>query len=148
MCDTIYLVTRVQYVEEVWDMLRRESKGSISFSFGSRQPAFHFEGSKIITLFSGRAISEQHLLSGWGAVNSMCVFLNHTPSYKEAVEPGYVYIWSPHAQLTSQKKFQFRHLESQKKKSNLTIDLLSLGIYAPGPQVLTYRPQILQGVRI
>ena len=34
------------------------------------------------------------------------------------------------------------------KKSNLTIDLLSLGIYAPGPQVLTYRPQILRGVRI
>ena len=31
---------------------------------------------------------------------------------------------------------------------NLTIDLLSLGIYARGPQVLTYRPQILRGVRI
>ena len=35
-----------------------------------------------------------------------------------------------------------------KKKSNSTIDLLSLGIYAPRPQVLTSRPQILQGVRI
>ena len=35
-----------------------------------------------------------------------------------------------------------------KKKSNLTIDLLSLGISAPGPQVLTYRPQILRGVWI
>ena len=35
-----------------------------------------------------------------------------------------------------------------KKHFSLTIDLLSLGIYAPGLQVLTYRPQILRGVRI
>ena len=32
-----------------------------------------------------------------------------------------------------------------KKTVNLTIDLLSLGIYAPGPQVLTYRTQIFAG---
>ena len=30
------------------------------------------------------------------------------------------------------------------KKNILTIDLLSLDIYAPRPQVLTYRPQILR----
>ena len=35
-----------------------------------------------------------------------------------------------------------------KKKFNLTIDLLSLGVYAPGPQVLTYRSQILREIRI
>ena len=38
--------------------------------------------------------------------------------------------------------------KSKKNNNNLTIDLLSLGIYNPGPQVLTYRPQILRGVRI
>ena len=50
-------------------------------------------------------------------------------------------------QLTSQKKINFaiRHFQ---KTINLTIDRLSLGIYAPSPQVLTYRPQILRGVRI
>ena len=49
--------------------------------------------------------------------------------------------------LTSQKKnyFAIRHFQ---KKNNLTIDPLSLGKYAPSPQVLTYRPQILRGVRI
>ena len=31
-----------------------------------------------------------------------------------------------------------------KKKINSTIVLLSLGVYAPGPQVLTYRPHILR----
>ena len=46
------------------------------------------------------------------------------------------------------KKTQFRHSPFSKKKSNLTIDLLSLGIYTPAPQVLTYGPQILRGVRI
>ena len=35
-----------------------------------------------------------------------------------------------------------------KKKNNLAIGRLSLGVYAPGPQVLTYRPQILREVRI
>ena len=43
-----------------------------------------------------------------------------------------------------------KQLKSQKKKKiatskviffNLTIDLLSLGIYAPRPQTLTYRPK-------
>ena len=37
-------------------------------------------------------------------------------------------------QLTSQKN-PFRHHESRKTKFNLTIDLLSLDIYAPGPLV-------------
>ena len=46
--------------------------------------------------------------------------------------------------LTSQKQIQLRHSRFS-KKSNLTIDLLSLGIYALGPQVLTYRPQIFAG---
>ena len=50
-----------------------------------------------------------------------------------------------------------RHKESKgsklyspgsQKKCNLTIDLLSLGVYAPKPQVLTYRPQILREARI
>ena len=49
--------------------------------------------------------------------------------------------------MTSQKKNSFA-TSKVKKKIKLTIDLLSLGIYAPGPQVLTYRPQILRGVRI
>ena len=49
--------------------------------------------------------------------------------------------------LDKSKKFNFaiRHFQ---KKINSTIDPLSLGIYAPGSQVLTYRPQILRGVRI
>ena len=51
-----------------------------------------------------------------------------------------------HAQVTSQNNL-FRHLESQ-KRINLATDLLSLGTYAPGPQVLTFRSQILRGVRI
>ena len=52
--------------------------------------------------------------------------------------------------LTSQKKkinFAIRHFQ-KKNNNNLTIDPLSLGIYAPSPQVLTYRPQILRGIRI
>ena len=44
--------------------------------------------------------------------------------------------------------FQFRHSAFSKNKFNLTIDPLSLGIYALGPQILTYRPQILRGARI
>ena len=39
----------------------------------------------------------------------------------------------------------FLILSPRKSFFNLTIDLLSLGIYAPGPQVLT---QLLRGVRI
>ena len=35
-----------------------------------------------------------------------------------------------------------------KKNVNLTIGLLSLGIYDPGPQVWANHPQILRGVRI
>ena len=50
--------------------------------------------------------------------------------------------------LTSQNKIKFRNLECKNKKSNLTIDLVSLGIFAPRPQVLTYRPRILRRVRI
>ena len=34
------------------------------------------------------------------------------------------------------------------KNNNSTIDPVSLGIYAPGPQFLIYRPEILRGVRI
>ena len=45
-------------------------------------------------------------------------------------------------------KIQFSHLESQKQKFNVTIDLLSLGIHAPGLHVLTNRPQISRGGRI
>ena len=62
-------------------------------------------------------------------------------------DPTGIYFEMRKYHMTSQKKIQFRHLESQ-KHSTLTIDFLSLGIYAPGPQVLTYRPQILRGVRI
>ena len=49
------------------------------------------------------------------------------------------------------------HLTSQKypispprksKKTNLSINLLSLRLYGPGPQILTHRPQILRGIRI
>ena len=48
----------------------------------------------------------------------------------------------------SRKKFNFATSKIKKQNFNLTIDTLSLGIYAPGPQVLTYLPQILRGVRI
>ena len=51
-----------------------------------------------------------------------------------------------HSSFDKSKIMQYRHLE--RKKSNLIIDLLSLGVYAAGPQVLTYRPHILRGVRI
>ena len=47
--------------------------------------------------------------------------------------------------------WQVKNLISQPRKSkkiNLAIDLLSLGRYAPGPQVLTYRPPFFRGVRI
>ena len=50
--------------------------------------------------------------------------------------------------MTSQEKKINFATSKIKKNNNLTIDLLSLGIYAPGPQVLTYRHQILRGVRI
>ena len=47
-------------------------------------------------------------------------------------------------QLTSQKcNFAISH-----KKCDLTTDVLSLGVYAPGPQVLTYGLKILRRVRI
>ena len=42
------------------------------------------------------------------------------------------------------KKCKFRHLRSQ-KSVNLTIDLFSLDIFAPGTQVFTYRPQKFAG---
>ena len=48
---------------------------------------------------------------------------------------------------TSQK-IQFRRSPFSKKRTNLTIDCLSVGLYAQGPQVLTYRPQILREARI
>ena len=54
---------------------------------------------------------------------------------------------SVYSKLTSQKNINFT-TSKVKKTVNLTVDLLSLGIYAPGPQVSTYRPQILRGVRI
>ena len=44
---------------------------------------------------------------------------------------------------------QDRHLQyvnRRVKKITLTIDLLDMGIYAPGPQVSTYRPQIMRRV--
>ena len=73
-------------------------------------------------------------------------------SYNEVrVEEGEAIIQSTIVNIleefTQSKKRKFRHLESH-KKGNITVDLLSLGIYAPGPQVLTYRPQILRRVRI
>ena len=39
------------------------------------------------------------------------------------------------------KKYKFRHLKSRKKNVHVTIDLVYLRVYAPGPQVLTYQPQ-------
>ena len=51
-------------------------------------------------------------------------------------------------QLTRQTKNGNHHSLFSKKNVNLTIDLVSLGIYAPGPQVLTYRPRFCGGVRI
>ena len=50
--------------------------------------------------------------------------------------------------FTIDKKKKINFVIFKKKKKNLTIDPLSLGTYAQGPQVLTYRPQILRGVRI
>ena len=46
-------------------------------------------------------------------------------------------------QLKSQKQINFAIRNFQKN-----IDPLFLSIYAPGPQVLFYRPQILRGARI
>ena len=62
----------------------------------------------------------------------------------------------PNAIHVSKVKNLKRTIDKSKKiispfvifKKKLTIDRFSLGIYALGPQVLTYRPQILQGVRI
>ena len=57
-------------------------------------------------------------------------------------------------QMTSQEeKILISPPRKSKKNNNLTMDLLFLGllflgIYPPGPRVLTYRPQILRGVRI
>ena len=51
------------------------------------------------------------------------------------------------AQLISQKNVNFA-TSKVKKNVNLTIDLLSLGVNAMEPQVLTYLPQTLRGVRI
>ena len=39
------------------------------------------------------------------------------------------------------KKSNFATPKVKKKQSNLTIDLLALGVYAPGPEVLTNRPK-------
>ena len=49
--------------------------------------------------------------------------------------------------MTRQKNVNFA-IGRPQKNVNLTIDLLSPGIYAPGPQVLADRPQVLRGVRI
>ena len=48
-------------------------------------------------------------------------------------------------QMASQKKRKKIAIRNF-QKNHLTIDLLYLGIYAPGPQIWTYRPQILRGV--
>ena len=47
--------------------------------------------------------------------------------------------------LTGQKNVNFA-IRRVQKKVNITIDLLSLDTKAPGPQVWTYRLQILRGV--
>ena len=59
----------------------------------------------MLFFLDGRCLNST-FLSGWGAVNSMCVQLKQAHSYKEAVEARYVYIyslctskWSPHARL-------------------------------------------------
>ena len=51
----------------------------------------------------------------------------------------------PTLDKSKESNFAIRHFQ---KKSNSIIDLISLGIYAPGPKVLTYRPQILREVRV
>ena len=53
------------------------------------------------------------------------------------------FIFSHVWQLTSQKNIS----SAQKPKNKLTIDLLSLCIYASGPNALTYRPRILREVQ-
>ena len=69
------------------------------------------------------------------------------------------FTWKSNHEMGKTKPLVFPHLTSQeknlispfaifKKKVNLTIDPLSLGIFAPDPQLSTYRPQILRGVRI
>ena len=42
----------------------------------------------------------------------------------------------------SQKIYNFNIRHFQKKISNLAIDLLTLGVYAPGTQVLIYRSKL------
>ena len=55
----------------------------------------------------------------------------------------------PDSQLVTDKSRKKNSISPPRKsKKKLTIELLSLGIYASGPQVLTYRPQILRVVRI
>ena len=59
--------------------------------FPSAPPSI-LRGSKTILFFLDGRYLNTTFLSGWGAVNSMCVQINHAHSYKDAVEPGYVYI--------------------------------------------------------
>ena len=65
----------------------------LSFFLGSFRPARPFWGVKIIFFFLDGRYLNSTLLSGWGVVNSICVQLNHAHSYKNAAEPGYVYIF-------------------------------------------------------
>ena len=51
-------------------------------------------------------------------------------------------------QMTSQKNVNFATSKVKNKINVKAIDRLSLGIYAPGPQVLTYRPQMYDSWRI
>ena len=68
-----------------------------------------------------------------------------TVDYKTSLTCREAFVRHRNVHLTSQDKiFNFA---TSKIKKKLTIDLLSLGIYAPGPQVSTYRPQILREVR-
>ena len=56
-------------------------------------------------------------------------------------------MWSAEIELKTSPQGYFD--TAKVKKRNVTFDLSSLGImHAPGLQVLTYRPQILQQVRI
>ena len=86
--------------------------------------------------------SASYLLVRWTEISSLHVLFWFL-LWKAAIHAG---IFSPEIQLQV-KKNQIS-TPRKKKQSNLTIDHLSLGVYAPGPQVLTYRPQIKRGVRI
>ena len=55
---------------------------------------------------------------------------------------------APTETANDKSKIFFSPFAIFKKKINLTIDTLSPGIFAPGPQLSTYRPRILRGVRI